>query len=179
MRTFLPAPSASRWPSGTSVAVLHPGKPRKGAMVEGAGHTMFNTESIKGLRYVEARKDPVCDRSKRPSIGRSSRMKPSPATRSPSRGKLAAKNVFMGDVQRRAPKIRSTINSSTKTTIEAVVPDAKAGMSFIIVVAGGGSAQSNRCLSKPNEFLGQEASLPPMSPSPDSLFHPRSSRQLS
>ena len=32
------------------------------------------------------------------------------------------------------------------TTIEAVVPEAKAGMSFIIVVAGGGSAQSKPVL---------------------------------
>jgi hypothetical protein len=32
------------------------------------------------------------------------------------------------------------------TTIEAVVPEAKAGMSFIIVVTGGGSAQSKPLL---------------------------------
>ncbi len=36
-----------------------------------------------------------------------------------------------------------------ETTIEAVVPEAKAGMSFIIVVAGGGSAQSKPLLIQP------------------------------
>jgi hypothetical protein len=32
------------------------------------------------------------------------------------------------------------------STIEATVPDAKAGMSFLIIVAGGGSAQSKPLL---------------------------------
>ena len=36
------------------------------AMVEGAGYTMFNTESIKGSDTSKLEKDPVCDRSKRP-----------------------------------------------------------------------------------------------------------------
>jgi hypothetical protein len=35
-----------------------------------------------------------------------------------------------------------------ESTIEATVPEAKAGMSFIIVVAGGGSAQSKPLLIK-------------------------------
>ena len=39
-------------------------------MVEGAGYTMFNTESIKGSDTSKLEKDPVCDRSKRPSIGK-------------------------------------------------------------------------------------------------------------
>jgi hypothetical protein len=34
------------------------------------------------------------------------------------------------------------------TTIEATVPEAKAGMSFLIIVAGGGSAQSKPLLIK-------------------------------
>jgi hypothetical protein len=34
------------------------------------------------------------------------------------------------------------------SAIEATVPDAKAGMSFVIIVAGGGSAQSKPVLIK-------------------------------
>jgi hypothetical protein len=34
------------------------------------------------------------------------------------------------------------------TAIEATVPEAKAGMSFVIIVAGGGSAQSKPVLIK-------------------------------
>jgi hypothetical protein len=34
------------------------------------------------------------------------------------------------------------------SVIEATVPDAKAGMSFVIIVAGGGSAQSKPVLIK-------------------------------
>ena len=45
-----------------------------------------------------------------------------------------------------APKDKIDYQFVNETTIEAVVPDAKAGMSFIIVVAGGGSAQSKPLL---------------------------------
>ncbi len=83
---------------GTTFVTVPAGHAQEGAMVEGAGYTMFNTESIKGS-----------DTSKE---------------------KIDYRFV-------------------NETTIEAVVPEAKAGMSFIIVVAGGGSAQSKPLLIQP------------------------------
>ena len=40
----------------------------KGAIVEGAGFTLFDMESIKGSDTDRVERDPVCDRSKRPKI---------------------------------------------------------------------------------------------------------------
>jgi len=40
----------------------------KGAVVEGTGFTMFDTESTKGFDANKVERDPVCDRSKRPRI---------------------------------------------------------------------------------------------------------------
>ncbi|HEU5201186.1 MAG TPA: hypothetical protein VFT92_00210, partial [Nitrospira sp.] len=40
----------------------------KGAIVEGAGFTLFDMESIKGSDAERVERDPICDRSKRPKI---------------------------------------------------------------------------------------------------------------
>ena len=40
----------------------------KGAIVEGAGFTLFDMESIKGFDEKKIEGDPICDRSKRPKI---------------------------------------------------------------------------------------------------------------
>ena len=40
----------------------------KGAIVEGAGFTLYDMESIKGSDVERVERDPVCDRSKRPKI---------------------------------------------------------------------------------------------------------------
>ena len=40
----------------------------KGAIVEGAGFTLYDMESIKGSDAERVERDPVCDRSKRPKI---------------------------------------------------------------------------------------------------------------
>ena len=39
----------------------------KGAIVEGAGFTLYDMESIKGSDTERVERDPVCDRSKRPT----------------------------------------------------------------------------------------------------------------
>ena len=40
----------------------------KGAIVEGAGFTLYDMESIKGSDADRVERDPICDRSKRPKI---------------------------------------------------------------------------------------------------------------
>ena len=50
---------------------LHAEEPQsgeKGAVVEGAGFTLYDMESIKGSDAERVERDPVCDRSKRPKI---------------------------------------------------------------------------------------------------------------
>ena len=70
MRTDLPLFLGFGLTVGLIAAIVAPGHAQEGAMVEGAGYTMFNTESIKGSDTSKLEKDPVCDRSKRPSIGK-------------------------------------------------------------------------------------------------------------
>ena len=41
-----------------------------GAMVDGAGFTLYGTESIKGFDAAKVERDPICDRSKRPRIAK-------------------------------------------------------------------------------------------------------------
>ncbi|MBA5868732.1 MAG: hypothetical protein GDA68_01815 [Nitrospira sp. CR2.1] len=132
---------------GLSVAVVAPGHTQEGAMVEGSGYTMFNTESIKGSDTSKLEKDPVCDRSKRPSIGKVEPDEAKPGDKVTIKGEnFGSKECFHGVTFSAAPKDKIDYQFVNETTIEAVVPEAKAGMSFIIVVAGGGSAQSKPLL---------------------------------
>lgn len=132
---------------GLSVAIIAPGHAQEGAMVEGAGYTMFNTESIKGSDTSKLEKDPVCDRSKRPSIGKVEPDEAKPGDKVTIKGEnFGSKECFHGVTFSAAPKDKIDYQFVNETTIEAVVPEAKAGMSFIIVVAGGGSAQSKPLL---------------------------------
>ncbi len=123
------------------------GQAQEGAMVEGAGYTMFNTESIKGSDTTKLEKDPVCDRSKRPSIGKVEPDEAKPGDKVTIKGEnFGSKECFHGVTFSAAPKDKIEYQFVNESTIEAVVPDAKSGMSFIIVVAGGGSAQSKPLL---------------------------------
>jgi hypothetical protein len=45
-------------------------KNEQGTVVEGAGFSLFDTESIKGFDEKKVEHDPVCDRSKRPRIAK-------------------------------------------------------------------------------------------------------------
>jgi hypothetical protein len=120
-----------------------------GAIVDGAGFTLFDTESIKGSDAAKVERDPVCDRSKRPRI----------AKVEPDEAKPGDKVVITGENFGTKECFHTVTFSATSSTpvdfkfmsdsaIEATVPDAKAGMSFIIIVAGGGSAQSKPVLIK-------------------------------
>ncbi|HSL02076.1 MAG TPA: IPT/TIG domain-containing protein [Nitrospiraceae bacterium] len=120
-----------------------------GAMVDGAGFTLFDTESIKGSDAAKVERDPICDRSKRPRIVKVE----------PDEAKPGDKVVITGEdfgTKECFHTVTFSVTSSTPvdfkfmsdSAIEAIVPDAKAGMSFIIIVAGGGSAQSKPVLIK-------------------------------
>lgn len=147
MRTYLPVFLGSALAFGLSLVPFAPGHAQEGAMVEGAGYTMFNTESIKGSDTSKLEKDPVCDRSKRPPIGKVEPDEAKPGDKVTIKGEnFGSKECFHGVTFSAAPKDKIDYQFVNETTIEAVVPEAKAGMSFIIVVAGGGSAQSKPLL---------------------------------
>ena len=147
MRTYLPVFLGSALAFGLSLVPFAPGHAQEGAMVDGAGYTMFNTESIKGSDTSKLEKDPVCDRSKRPSIGKVEPDEAKPGDKVTIKGEnFGSKECFHGVTFSAAPKDKIDYQFVNETTIEAVVPEAKAGMSFIIVVAGGGSAQSKPLL---------------------------------
>jgi IPT/TIG domain len=132
---------------GAAFLVIPGGHAEEGAVVEGAGFTMFDTESIKGFDATKVEKDPVCDRSKRPSIGKVEPDEAKPGEKVTIKGEnFGSKECFHGVTFSAAPKDKIEYQFVNETTIEAVVPEAKAGMSFIIVVAGGGSAQSKPVL---------------------------------
>lgn len=147
MRTFMTVALGSAIALNALCLVIAPVRAQEGAMVEGAGYTMFNTESIKGSDTSKLEKDPVCDRSKRPSIGKVEPDEAKPGDKIVIKGEnFGSKECFHGVTFSAAPKDKIEYQFVNETTIEAVVPDAKAGMSFIIVVAGGGSAQSKPLL---------------------------------
>ena len=132
---------------GSTFIAVPVGHTQEGTMVEGAGFSLFDTESIKGFDAAKVEKDPVCDRSKRPSIGKVVPDEAKPGEKITIKGEnFGSKECFHGVTFSAAPKDTIEYQFLNDTTIEAVVPNAKAGMSFIIVVAGGGSAQSKPLL---------------------------------
>jgi hypothetical protein len=120
-----------------------------GAMVDGAGFTLYGTESIKGFDAAKVERDPICDRAKPPRI----------AKVEPDEAKSGDKVVITGEnfgtkecfhtvTFSAASHIPVAFKFISDSAIEAIVPDAKAGMSFVIIVTGGGSAQSKPVLIK-------------------------------
>jgi hypothetical protein len=134
---------------GITFTPIHMALSQEGATVEGSGFSLFDTESIKGFDASKVEKDPVCDRSKRPSIAKVEPDEAQPGEKVTIKGEnFGSKECFHGVTFSAASKEKIDYQFLNDTTIEAVVPDAKAGMSFIIVVAGGGSAQSKPLLIK-------------------------------
>ncbi|MFM8552458.1 MAG: IPT/TIG domain-containing protein [Nitrospiraceae bacterium] len=121
----------------------------EGGMEEGTGFSMFGTESIKGFDANKIEKDPVCDRSKRPKVFKVEPDEAAPGQKILIKGEnFGTKECFHGvafSATGPAPVQYSLVN---ETTIEVVVPEARPGMSFIDVVAGGGNARSKGFLIK-------------------------------
>ena len=118
-------------------------------MVEGAGFTLYGTESIKGFDAAKVERDPVCDQSKRPRIAKVEPDEAKPGVKVVITGEnFGTKECFHTVTFSAASHIPVAFKFINDSTIEATVPDAKAGMSFVIIVAGGGSAQSKPVLIK-------------------------------
>ena len=115
----------------------------KGSVVEGAGFSLFDMESIKGFDEKKIEGDPVCDRSKRPKIHKVEPDEAKPGQKVTIKGEnFGTKECFHGVAFSAAGPTKIDYKFVNDTTIEATVPDVKAGMSFIDVVAGGGNARS-------------------------------------
>lgn len=124
---------------------------QEGQMNEGAGYTMWGTESIKGSDEDKIQKDPVCDRSRRPRVVKVEPDEVKPGDKVTITGEnFGTKECFHGVSFSAASKSPVTYTLVNDTTIEATVPDVKNGMTFIVVVAGGGSAQSKGVLVLPH-----------------------------
>jgi hypothetical protein len=120
-----------------------------GAMVDGVGFTLYGTESIKGFDAAKVERDPVCDRSKRPRIAKIEPDEAKPGDKVVITGEhFGTKECFHTVTFSAASNMPVDFKFMSDSTIEATVPDAKAGMSFVIIVAGGGSAQSKPVLIK-------------------------------
>ena len=114
-----------------------------GSFVEGAGFTLYDTESIKGSGSAKVEQDPVCDRSKRPKIFKVEPDEAKPGQKVTIKGEnFGAKECFHGVAFSAAGPAKIEYTFVNETTIEATVPDVRPGMSFIDVVAGGGNARS-------------------------------------
>jgi len=120
-----------------------------GAMVDGAGFTLFGTESIKGFDAAKVERDPICDRNQRPRIAKIEPDEAKPGDKVVITGEhFGTKECFHTVTFSAASNMPVAFKFMSDSTIEAIVPNAKAGMSFIIIVAGGGSAQSKPVLIK-------------------------------
>ncbi|MEO8338572.1 MAG: IPT/TIG domain-containing protein [Nitrospirota bacterium] len=121
-----------------------------GEMVDGAGFTLFDTESIKGFDAAKVERDPICDRSKRPRIAKVEPDEAKPGDTVVITGEnFGTKDCFHTVTFSAASSTPVNFTFMGESMIEATVPEAKAGMSFIIIVGGGGSAQSKPVLIKP------------------------------
>lgn len=115
----------------------------EGSMVEGSGFSLFETESIKGFDANKVAKDPVCNRDKRPKITKVEPDEVKPGERVTIKGEnFGTKECFHGVSFSSAGGATVEYKYVDESTLEATVPESKTGMSFVIVVAGGGSAQS-------------------------------------
>jgi hypothetical protein len=115
----------------------------EGAIVDGAGFTLYNMESIKGSDADKVERDPVCDRSKRPKIFKVEPDEAKPGQKVTIKGEnFGTKECFHGVAFSAAGPSKIDYTFVSDSTIEATVPDVRPGMSFIDVVAGGGNARS-------------------------------------
>ncbi|HET9960992.1 MAG TPA: IPT/TIG domain-containing protein [Nitrospiraceae bacterium] len=146
MRTYLVTILCMAFMAGMGVALV---QAQEGSTVEGAGFTLFDTESIKGSDSAKLEKDPVCDRSRRPKIAKVEPDEAKPGDKVVITGEnFGTKECFHGVAFSAAGAAKIDYQFVNDTTIEATVPDVRPGMSFIDVVAGGGNARSKGFLVK-------------------------------
>jgi hypothetical protein len=120
-----------------------------GSMVDGAGFSLFDTESIKGSDMAKVERDPICDRNKHPRIAKVEPDEAKPGDKVIITGEnFGTKECFHAVTFSAASTTPVNFKFISDSTIEAIVPDTAAGMSFVIIVAGGGSAQSKPVLVK-------------------------------
>jgi IPT/TIG domain len=114
-------------------------KKPEGSIEDGTGFSMFGTESIKGFDESKVEKDPT----KRPKILKVEPDEAKPGTKVVIKGEnFGTKECFHGVAFSAAGATKVPYKFINDTTIEATVPDTKAGMTFIDIVAGGGNARS-------------------------------------
>ena len=119
----------------------------KGAVVEGSGFTLYDLESIKGYDEKKVEHDPVCDRSKRPKIFKVEPDEAKPGQKVTIKGEnFGTKECFHGVAFIAAGTAKIEYTFVNETTVEAIVPEVRPGMTFIDVVAGGGNARSKAFL---------------------------------
>ena len=119
----------------------------EGAIVEGAGFTLYDVESIQGSDEAKIDKDPVCDRSKQPKIVKVDPDEAKPGQKITIKGEhFGTKECFHGVAFSAAGQATIDYTFVNETTIQATVPDIRPGMSFIDIIAGGGNARSKAFL---------------------------------
>jgi hypothetical protein len=119
----------------------------EGVIVDGAGYTLHDTESIKGHDEQTVAKDPVCDSSKKPKIFHVEPDEAKPGHTITIKGEnFGTRDCFRGVAFSAAGSTKIDYKFVNDTTIEVIVPDVQPGMSFIDVVASGGNARSKAFL---------------------------------
>jgi len=119
----------------------------EGMIVDGAGYTLHDAESIKGHNEQTVETDPICDSSKRPKIIQVEPDEAKPGETITIKGEqFGSKDCFRGVAFSAAGPTKIDYTYVNDTTIQARVPDVRPGMSFIDVVASGGTARSKAFL---------------------------------
>lgn len=119
----------------------------EGVIVDGAGYTLHDTESIKGHDEQKVAKDPVCDSSRRPKISHVEPDEAKPGHTVTIKGEnFGTRDCFRGVAFSAAGPAKIDYKFVNDTTIEVTVPDIQPGMSFIDVVSSGGNARSKAFL---------------------------------
>ena len=119
----------------------------EGVVVDGAGYTLHDTESIKGHDEQKVAKDPVCDSSRKPKIVRVEPDEARPGQTITVKGEhFGTRECFRGVAFSAAGPTNIDYKLVNDTTIEVTVPDIQPGMSFIDVVSSGGNARSKAFL---------------------------------
>ena len=131
---------------------LHPlhAVAEEGVVVDGAGYTLHDAESIKGHNEQTLEKDPVCDSNKKPKILKVEPDEARPGQTITIKGEhFGTKDCFRGVAFSAAGPTKIGYTFVNDTTIEVTVPEVQPGMSFIDVVASGGNARSKAFLVQP------------------------------